>query len=92
MRLQVNGIHIDLDLAVLAPKRLGHRGAWHICDLIAHRELPEVVQLSFVQSRAPSMRIRHTGKLDASNFRTTGGRVPGGRRRNCAIARFEICH
>ena len=33
---------------------------------------------------------RQTGRLDASNFSTTGGSVPGGSRRSCAIARFEI--
>ena len=34
--------------------------------------------------------IRHTGRLDASNFCTIGGSVPGGRRRRSAIARLEI--
>ena len=34
--------------------------------------------------------IRQTGKLEASNFRTTGGRVPGGSLRKSAIARFEM--
>src|SRR6185437_1126338 len=31
-----------------------------------------------------------TGRLDASNFCTIGGSVPGGSRRRSAIARFEI--
>ena len=34
--------------------------------------------------------IRQTGRLDASNFKTTGGSVPGGKRRKSAIARFEM--
>ena len=34
--------------------------------------------------------MRHTGKLDASNGKTTGGNVPGGKRRKSATARFEI--
>jgi hypothetical protein len=33
---------------------------------------------------------RQTGRLEASNFSPTGGSVPGGRRRNCAIARLEM--
>ena len=39
-------------------------------------------------SPSPFKVMRHTGRLDASNFSTTGGRVPGGRRRRLAIARF----
>src|SRR5688572_31166 len=34
--------------------------------------------------------IRQTGSEDASNFSTTGGSVPGGKRRRLAIARFEM--
>ena len=33
--------------------------------------------------------MRQTGRLEASNFKTTGGSVPGGRRRNWAMARFD---
>ena len=39
---------------------------------------------------SPLKVTRQTGRLDASNFSTTGGSVPGGRRRSCAIARFEM--
>ncbi len=41
-------------------------------------------------SPSPLSVIRHTGKLDASNFCTIGGKVPGGRRRRSAIARLDI--
>ena len=34
--------------------------------------------------------IRQTGRLEASNFCTIGGSVPGGRRFRSAIARLEI--
>src|SRR5689334_24047683 len=33
---------------------------------------------------------RQTGMLEASNFRTTGGSVPCGRRPSCAVDRFEM--
>ncbi len=39
---------------------------------------------------SPPSVMRQTGRLDASNFCTTGGSVPGGSRRRSAIARFEI--
>jgi hypothetical protein len=41
-------------------------------------------------SPSPFNVIRQTGRLDASNFCTIGGSVPGGSRRRSAIARFEI--
>ena len=41
-------------------------------------------------SPSPPSVIRHTGRLEASNFWTIGGSVPGGSRRRSAIARFEI--
>jgi len=41
-------------------------------------------------SPSPLNVTRQTGRLDASNFSTTGGSVPGGRRRNCAMARLEM--
>jgi ABC-type transport system involved in cytochrome bd biosynthesis fused ATPase/permease subunit len=34
--------------------------------------------------------MRQTGRLDASNFSTTGGSVPGGSRRRLAIARLVM--
>jgi hypothetical protein len=34
--------------------------------------------------------IKHTGKLEASNFNTTGGNVPGGKRRKLAEARLAM--
>ena len=34
---------------------------------------------------------RHTGRLEASNFSTTGGSVPGGRRFKSASARLDNC-
>ena len=33
---------------------------------------------------------RQTGRLEASDFSTTGGSVPGGSLRSCAMARLEI--
>src|ERR1022692_2705949 len=46
---------------------------------------------SEVSSRPSPLKVtRHTGRLDASNFSTTGGKVPGGSRRNWAIARLEM--
>src|ERR1700744_1314469 len=44
--------------------------------------------VSFIPS--PFKVIRQTGRLEASNFSTTGGSVPGGNRRRFAIARLEI--
>src|SRR5664280_1786947 len=46
---------------------------------------------SEVSSRPSPLKVtRHTGRLDASNFSTTGGNVPGGSRRNWAMARLEM--
>ena len=46
---------------------------------------------SFVSSSPLPLRVtRQTGRLEASNFSTTGGRVPGGSLRSCAMARFEM--
>ena len=39
---------------------------------------------------SPFSVMRQTGRLEASNFSTTGGSVPGGRRRRLAIARLEM--
>ena len=39
---------------------------------------------------SPFMVIMHTGWLEASNFSTTGGRVPGGSRLSTAIPRFPM--
>src|SRR5258708_40377595 len=39
---------------------------------------------------SPFKVIKQTGKLDASNFNTTGGNVPGGSFRKLAIARLAI--
>ena len=39
---------------------------------------------------SPLSVIRQTGRLEASNFSTTGGSVPGGKRRRLAIARLEM--
>jgi hypothetical protein len=44
--------------------------------------------VSFMPS--PLSVMRQTGRLEASNFSTTGGSVPGGSLRRFAIARFEI--
>ena len=41
-------------------------------------------------SPSPLSVMRATGRLDASNFCTIGGSVPGGSRRRSAMARFEI--
>ena len=41
-------------------------------------------------SPSPLSVIRQTGRLDASNFSTTGGSVPGGSLRRFARERFEI--
>jgi hypothetical protein len=41
-------------------------------------------------SPSPFRVIRQTGRLDASNFWTIGGSVPGGSRRRSAIARLAI--
>ena len=39
----------------------------------------EVAQAAFRSVPRPFSVIRHTGRLDASNFSTTGGSVPGGK-------------
>ena len=39
---------------------------------------------------SPLKVTRQTGRLDASNLKTTGGNVPGGRRLSCAMAKLEI--
>ena len=39
---------------------------------------------------SPFSVIRQTGRLEASNFSTTGGSVPGGSLRRSAMARLEI--
>ena len=39
---------------------------------------------------SPLSVISATGRLDASNFCTIGGSVPGGSRRRSAMARFAI--
>ena len=52
VRLQLVGIDVDHDLAVLAAERLRHRRAGHARELVADRELPEVAQLGLVQALA----------------------------------------
>src|SRR5581483_3264294 len=48
VRLQLERVYIDHDLAVLAAERLRHRGAGDICDLVADVVLPQVTQLRLV--------------------------------------------
>ena len=50
--LQLYGIDIDLDLTILAAEGLRNRCAGNICNLVANRELPKIVQLRFVQPLA----------------------------------------
>src|SRR5581483_11119256 len=52
MSLKLYRINIDLDLPVLAAKRLWYGCAGYICDLITNRELAKIVQLGFIQSLA----------------------------------------
>src|SRR6185437_878275 len=87
--LQLKRVDIDHDLAVFASEGRRHRGSRYSRQLVTHRKLPR--SRSWVSLRpCPFNVIRHTGRLDASNFSTTGGSVPGGKRRRLAMARFEI--
>ena len=47
---QFDRVDVHLDLPVLAAEGLRHGRAGHVRDLVANVELPEVVQLGFVQS------------------------------------------
>jgi hypothetical protein len=50
--LELHGIDIHLDLPVGSAKRLRHRGALHVGNLIPHLKLRQIFQLSFVQAFA----------------------------------------
>jgi hypothetical protein len=84
VRFELDRVHIDLNRAILAAERLRHRDAGYIGDLIAHVELPQIMQLGLIDP-SPFSVIRQTGSDEASNFNTIGGSVPGGRRRSCAM-------
>ena len=88
-RQQLVGIDVHHDLAVLSAEGRRNLRALDDRDLIADLELRVVVQLRLVQPLALTV-TRHTGRLEASNFSTTGGSVPGGRRFRSASARLEI--
>ena len=71
--------------AYMAPEQL-------VGDRATERtDLSRIEILLLKQQRAAvTLNGRQTGNDDASNFSTTGGNVPEGRRRSCAIARFEM--
>ena len=50
MRLQLHGIDIDLDLAILAAIGLGDRCSGNAGYLIAHGELGKIFELSLIES------------------------------------------
>ena len=79
MRFELVRIGVDHDLAVSAAERLRHAGARHAGDLVANLELRQVAKLRLVQALRPLNVTRQTGRLEASNFSTTGGSVPGGK-------------
>ena len=90
VRLQLDGIDVDHDLAVLAAEGLRHRRAGHIGDLVAHRELRQVAQLRFVQSLA----LQRDQADRAGSTRRTSARpaaaCPAAGGADCAMARLEI--
>src|SRR5579859_7659168 len=50
MRLQLERVHINHDLAVAAAKGLGNRGARNVGNLISNVEASEVLKLGFVEA------------------------------------------
>jgi hypothetical protein len=49
VRFKLYWVYVDLNLPVLAAKRLGYRRSRHAGNLVAHVELPLIVQLGLVQ-------------------------------------------
>ena len=88
-RLELQRIDVDLNLAVGSAVRLRHRRALNVGDLVAHLKLRQILEpVSF--SPWPFSVTRQTGCVDAVMPSTTGGSVPGGRRRRSAIARLAM--
>src|SRR5262249_22003112 len=78
--LQLYGIDINLDLAVLATERLGYGCPRNICNLVAYRELSDVVQLRLVQAgalqRDQANRQARGVKLQYHGWQGTGRQSP----------------
>ena len=89
MGLEFEGIDVYLNLAVSAPVRLRHRRALDVGYLVAHLKLRDVFELRFVKALA-FQRNQANRLAGASIPSTTGGNVPGGRRRKSAIARLAM--
>ena len=71
---QLHRIDVHLDLAILPAERLRHRCARHIRNLVAHGELPDVVQLGFVQSLAlqRDQTYRQARRIELQHHRRQG--------------------
>ena len=89
MRLQLQRIDVDLNLAIACRHRAAAPMRRDIGDLVAHLELRQVLELRLVQALAfeRDQADRLAGSVMPS---TTGGSVPGGNRRRSAIARLEM--
>ncbi len=103
MRLQLERIHVDHELAVLAAERRRHRRAGHARDLVANLVLQVVVKLRLVQPlplhgqqahrQARSVHLQHHGGQRALRQAPQVGHGQIGNLRHIGIgvgARLEI--